>query len=64
MLLDEPMSGIDIVSKRFLWEFLKGYKTNKMIIQATHSFDEAEYLGDRIGIISEGQLFAQELVHI
>lgn len=55
VLLDEPTSGIDIVSKRFLWEFLKGYKTNKIIILTTHSLDEAEYLGDRIGIMSEGK---------
>ena len=54
ILLDEPTSGMDIIAKRELWEFLKNYKDNKIIILTTHSLDEAEYLGDRIGIMSEG----------
>ena len=55
ILLDEPTSGMDVVAKRELWEFLKNYKDNKIIILTTHSLDEAEYLGDRIGIMSEGK---------
>ena len=54
ILLDEPTSGMDVIAKRALWEFLKGYKGDKIIILTTHSLDEAEYLGDRIGIMSEG----------
>ena len=54
ILLDEPTSGMDVIAKRALWRFLKGYKGNKIIILTTHSLDEAEYLGDRIGIMSEG----------
>jgi ABC-type multidrug transport system ATPase subunit len=56
ILLDEPTSGMDIFAKRSLWNFLKNYKTNKIIILTTHSLDEADYLGDRIGIMSEGKL--------
>ena len=55
ILLDEPTSGMDVIAKRALWEFLKGYKNDKIIILTTHSLDEAEYLGDRIGIMSEGK---------
>ena len=54
ILLDEPTSGLDVVAKKALWNFLKNYKQNKIIILTTHSLDEAEYLGDRIGIMSEG----------
>ena len=54
VLLDEPTSGMDIISKRALWDFLKEFKNNKIIILTTHSLDEAEYLGDRIGIMSNG----------
>ena len=57
ILLDEPTSGMDIVSKRVLWDFLKGYRQNKIIILTTHSIDEAEYLGDRIGIMLEGKYY-------
>ena len=55
VLLDEPTSGMDIISKRALWDFLKEFKNDKIIILTTHSLDEAEYLGDRIGIMTHGQ---------
>ena len=55
VLLDEPTSGMDVIAKRKLWNFLKDFKNDKIIILTTHSLDEAEYLGDRIGIMSSGQ---------
>ena len=55
VLLDEPTSGMDVIAKKALWEFLRGYKKDKIIILTTHSLDEAEYLGDRIGIMSMGK---------
>ena len=55
ILLDEPTSGMDVMARRSLWEFLKNYKKDKIILLTTHFLDEAEYLGDRIGIMSEGQ---------
>jgi len=59
VLLDEPTSGMDVHAKRSLWEFLANYKNEKIIILTTHSLDEAEFLGDRIGIMSEGQLICE-----
>ena len=55
ILLDEPTSGMDVIAKKELWQFLEGYKKDKIIILTTHSLDEAEYLGDRIGIMNEGR---------
>ena len=55
VLLDEPTSGLDVFSRRKLWDFLKGYKKDKIIILTTHSLEEAEYLGDRIGIMNCGK---------
>ena len=55
ILLDEPTSGMDVFAKRALIKFLKSYKGDKIIIVTTHSLEEAEYLGDRIGIMSEGK---------
>ena len=54
ILLDEPTSGMDVMARRQLWEFLKNYKKDKIILLTTHFLDEAEYLGDRIGIMSDG----------
>ena len=55
ILLDEPTSGMDIMSRRKLWDFLKSYKKDKIILLTTHFLDEAEYLGDKIGIMSDGK---------
>ena len=54
VLLDEPTSGMDVLAKRELWNFFKSYKSDKIIILTTHSLEEAEYLGDRIGIMLDG----------
>ena len=35
---------------------LKNYKTERIVILTTHFMDEADYLGDRIGIMGEGEL--------
>ena len=55
ILLDEPTSGMDVMARRSLWEFLKNYKKDKIILLTTHFLDEAEYLGDRIGIMTDGE---------
>ena len=55
-ILDEPTSGMDVIAKKQLWEFLKSYQKEKIIIVTTHSLEEAEYLGNRIGIMSDGRL--------
>lgn len=56
MLLDEPTAGLDITARRKMWDLLMRYKENKVIILTTHYMDEADLLGDRIGIMSEGRL--------
>lgn len=55
VLLDEPTSGMDYKSKKFIWDFLKKYKKDKIILLTTHSLEEAEYLHDYIGIMNEGE---------
>ncbi|KAL4429304.1 hypothetical protein ABPG74_002290 [Tetrahymena malaccensis] len=56
ILLDEPTSGMDVEARRHIWDMLKNYKQDKIVILTTHFMDEADYLGDRIGIISDGNL--------
>lgn len=56
VLLDEPTAGMDLSARRKLWNMLKNYKSNRIIILTTHYMDEADILGDRIGIMTEGQL--------
>lgn len=56
VLLDEPTSGLDLGARRKLWNMLKSYKNNRIIILTTHYMDEADILGDRIGIMSNGEI--------
>jgi ATP-binding cassette subfamily A (ABC1) protein 3 len=56
ILLDEPTSGLDVSARRHLWNMLKKYKKDKIIILTTHFMDEADYLGDRIGVMGDGKL--------
>jgi len=54
--LDEPTSGMDTSARRYIWEMLKKYKDGKIVVLTTHFMDEADFLGDRIGIMGEGKL--------
>jgi len=56
VLLDEPTSGMDLGARRNLWDMLKSYKKERIIILTTHYMDEADVLGDRIGIMCKGTL--------
>eukprot|EP00560_Eucampia_antarctica_P008117 CAMPEP_0197826650 /NCGR_PEP_ID=MMETSP1437-20131217/3581_1 /TAXON_ID=49252 ORGANISM="Eucampia antarctica, Strain CCMP1452" /NCGR_SAMPLE_ID=MMETSP1437 /ASSEMBLY_ACC=CAM_ASM_001096 /LENGTH=1876 /DNA_ID=CAMNT_0043427175 /DNA_START=276 /DNA_END=5906 /DNA_ORIENTATION=- len=56
VFLDEPTSGMDPFSRRFTWDVIRQYRQNRCIILTTHFMDEADLLGDRIAIMSEGQL--------
>lgn len=56
VLLDEPTAGMDLGARRNLWDMLKLHKKDKIIILTTHYMDEADVLGDRIGIMVRGEL--------
>jgi ATP-binding cassette subfamily A (ABC1) protein 3 len=56
VLLDEPTAGMDLGARRALWDMLKNYRNNRIIILTTHYMDEADVLGDRIAIMAHGQL--------
>ena len=56
IFLDEPTSGMDIISRRNLWDILKRCLNGKIIILTTHYMEEATVLGNRIGILSEGKI--------
>jgi ATP-binding cassette, subfamily A (ABC1), member 3 len=47
---------MDTSARRHVWEILKNYKQDKIVILTTHYMDEADFLGDRIAIMGDGQL--------
>lgn len=54
VMLDEPTAGMDLGARRGLWDMLKNYRRDRIIILTTHYMDEADVLGDRIGIMAKG----------
>lgn len=58
LFLDEPTLGLDVFSRRDLWEVIRSLKGKITIILTTHYMEEAEVLSDRIGIMKSGHLLA------
>jgi len=60
IFLDEPTTGFDPSARRAAWEVVAGLRTlGKTIFLTTHYMDEAEYLADRITVLSAGQIVAE-----
>ena len=56
LFLDEPTLGLDVISRKELWNILDKLKGKITIILTTHYMEEAEYLSNRIGIMNNGKL--------
>ena len=56
VLFDEPTAGMDLSARRSMWDMLKNYRQNRIILLTTHYMDEADVLGDRIGIMAKGKV--------
>eukprot|EP00042_Codosiga_hollandica_P054526 m.739987 g.739987 ORF g.739987 m.739987 type:complete len:1626 (-) comp58922_c0_seq2:1991-6868(-) len=56
LLLDEPSSGMDPGSRRFLWNVISASVKNRAAILTTHAMEEAEALCHRLGIMVNGKL--------
>jgi ABC-2 type transport system ATP-binding protein len=57
LILDEPTAGVDVETRRDMWEFLKELnKSGTTIILTTHYLEEAEHLCKNIAIINGGKV--------
>lgn len=56
VVLDEPSTGLDLLSRERLWHAINAMRAEKSIILTTHSLEEAETLSDRVAIMSQGTL--------
>ena len=56
LYLDEPTTGMDPVSRRYVWDVIEAAKQDCCVVLTTHSMDEADVLGDNIGIMAKGSL--------
>ena len=56
IFLDEPTTGLDPISRREFWDTLREVGRERFTFLTTHYLEEAEELGDRIGILDRGIL--------
>lgn len=60
VFLDEPTAGMDIESRRALWEQVRALAAaGKSVLLTTHYLEEADMLASRILVINRGQLICQ-----
>jgi ABC-2 type transport system ATP-binding protein len=59
IILDEPTTGLDPHSRRDVWELIQRcQRQGAAVLLTTHYMEEAEFLSERIGIVSFGRLVA------
>jgi ABC-2 type transport system ATP-binding protein len=61
LLMDEPTTGLDVISSRNIRDFIKNdltKKAGKTVLYTTHYVEEASQMCDRIGIMNRGSLVA------
>lgn len=49
-------AGMDPISRRAVWDAINAAKQHAAIVLTTHSMEEADALGDRIGIMVRGRM--------
>lgn len=59
IFLDELTSGLDPKSRKNMWEVIKQLKADgKTVVMTTHFMEEAEYLCDRVCMMTQGKIAA------
>lgn len=62
LVLDEPTAGVDIELRAQLWEYVRElHASGTTVVLTTHYLEEAEALCDRIAIVNNGQIVANDL---
>ena len=57
IILDEPTTGMDAMSRRKIWQLLKEKKRDgRVILVSTNSAQEAKALSDRVVVVSGGRI--------
>lgn len=58
VILDEPTTGLDALSRRRVWETINKLKQDRVVLLTTHNMEEADALGDNIMVLHNGQVRA------
>jgi ABC-2 type transport system ATP-binding protein len=61
LVLDEPTAGVDIELRAQLWDYVRRlHAEGTTVVLTTHYLEEAEALCDRIAIVNQGQVVAND----
>ena len=53
--MDEPTSGMDVVTKRKVWKLIRNAASKSAVILTSHSMEECEHLCSRLAIMASGR---------
>ncbi|XP_060805674.1 ATP-binding cassette sub-family A member 2 [Amyelois transitella] len=56
LVLDEPTAGLDVETRRSLWDLLLSLRSGRTVLLSTHFMEEADALGDRVAALQRGVL--------
>jgi len=61
IFMDEPTIGLDVATRRMLWEIVTGIHTEfgVTVLLTTHYIEEADALCERVAIIDHGRIIAE-----
>ncbi|MCU0881131.1 MAG: ABC transporter ATP-binding protein [Hyphomonadaceae bacterium] len=62
LLLDEPTDGLDPIQKQVTRSLLQRLKPGRIILMSTHALDDVEAIADRVVLLANGRLVADEPV--
>ena len=59
LFLDEPTTGLDVETRRALWQLVRDFSSGgRTVLLTTHYLEEADELADRIVLLREGRIVA------
>lgn len=61
LFLDEPTTGLDPISRKVLWDEVRALnRDGTTVFLTTQYLEEADALADRVGIIADGKIVAED----
>ena len=56
VVLDEPTTGLDVESRRRLWDVVRDYADDHSVLFTTHYLEEAQALATRVVVVDSGRV--------